>query len=130
MKYLKLFKKESDYQSFTENDDFVTPNVSFAKEENKVFYNPKMAEYVTFTIRQEKYEDFGMVGIPETTVTAAKGTTIDEFAKDYEYSLNTACLIVDINGKSYSATEYEDEYGIYVLNHVIQNGDSFYFFAC
>lgn len=102
MKYLKSFNKESDYQSFTESDDFVTPNVSFAKEENKVFYNPKMAEYVTFTIRQEKHEDLGMVGIPNTTVTAIKGTTLMEFAKDYKPSLDTTCIYVNINDNQYA----------------------------
>jgi hypothetical protein len=40
MKYLKLFEKQTDYQSFVESDSFVTPNVSFAKEENIVFFNP------------------------------------------------------------------------------------------
>jgi hypothetical protein len=102
MKYLKLFQKESDYQSFTENDDFVTPNVSFAQEENKVFYNPKMAEYVTFIINQEGHEANGMVRIPDTTVTAIKGTTLMEFAKDYKPSLDTTCIYVDINDKRYA----------------------------
>lgn len=40
MKHLKLFKTEADYQVFVESDSFVTPNVSFAEEENLVFYNP------------------------------------------------------------------------------------------
>jgi hypothetical protein len=35
-----LFEKQSDYKSFIESDSFVTPNVSFATEENLVFYNP------------------------------------------------------------------------------------------
>ena len=40
MKYLKYFQKQTDYQSFITGDTFVTPNVSFAEEENLVFYNP------------------------------------------------------------------------------------------
>lgn len=40
MKYLKLFKQQTDYQSFIKSDKFVTPNVSFATEENIIFCNP------------------------------------------------------------------------------------------
>lgn len=37
MKYLKLFEKQTDYQSFIESDDFITPNVSFVTEEKHSF---------------------------------------------------------------------------------------------
>lgn len=96
MKYLKLFNSENEYNSFKETSDFITPNVSFAKEENKIFYNPKMPEYVTFTIRQEGYEESGQIEIPNTTVTVPKGTTFAEFVNDYEHYLNTDCMYLYI----------------------------------
>lgn len=38
--YLKLFENSNDYNSFTQTDAFIKPNVSLCMEENKVHYNP------------------------------------------------------------------------------------------
>ena len=40
MKYLLKFNNNSDYQSFKKSDEFVLPNVSTVKDENKVCYHP------------------------------------------------------------------------------------------
>lgn len=40
MKYLKYFQQNSEYQTYKESADFITPNVSYAVDSTKVFYNP------------------------------------------------------------------------------------------
>ena len=40
MKYLKLFEEVSAYEAFKNGNAFITPNVSFARDVRKVFYNP------------------------------------------------------------------------------------------
>lgn len=40
MKHLKLFSTEAQYTAFKESSDFVLPNVSYAKDNNIVYYNP------------------------------------------------------------------------------------------
>lgn len=37
MKHLKLFDSENEYAAFKDSADFITPNVSFTRGENKVF---------------------------------------------------------------------------------------------
>lgn len=41
MKYIKRFKSTSDYTSFNESKDWLTPNISVIEETNKVYYNKK-----------------------------------------------------------------------------------------
>ena len=50
MKYIKLFKSHSDYETFKQSEDFVTPNVSYCVAENEVHYNPlaNADKYLTF----------------------------------------------------------------------------------
>jgi hypothetical protein len=38
MKYLKQFANQSDYQTFKESEEYVTPNVSYIVEEMGVYY--------------------------------------------------------------------------------------------
>ena len=40
MKHLKLFSTEAQYTAFKESSDFVLPNVSYAADNNIVYYNP------------------------------------------------------------------------------------------
>jgi hypothetical protein len=75
MKYLKLFEKQSDYQSFIESDEFVTPNVSFITEENMIFCNPYEEEIlstrvITYTASEK---------LTETTITANSGLHTNVF---------------------------------------------------
>lgn len=39
MKYLKRFSENSQYETFKNGSDFITPNVSFVIEDNLVHYN-------------------------------------------------------------------------------------------
>lgn len=45
MKYLKYFTNESDYNTFKTGSDYVTPNVSYAVDSDKVFYGPAILSY-------------------------------------------------------------------------------------
>jgi len=40
MKYIKVFNTESDYQTFKDEEDYVTPNVCLIEENNTVSFNP------------------------------------------------------------------------------------------
>jgi hypothetical protein len=40
MKYLRLFENESDYQSFKEGSEYITPNVSYLSDLNTAILNP------------------------------------------------------------------------------------------
>jgi hypothetical protein len=40
MKYIRFFKKYSDYQSYLNSEDMLLPNASYIMETNECFYNP------------------------------------------------------------------------------------------
>ena len=44
-KYLAKFRSTSDYNTFAESDDYITPNVSAIYGSNIVFYNPYVHDY-------------------------------------------------------------------------------------
>ena len=65
MKHLKLFNNESEYQSFTESADYVTPNVCAVKDgqgcgkNDFVFFNPEEeinVNLITFYIGDTPYQ--------------------------------------------------------------------------
>lgn len=65
MKHLKLFNNESEYQSFTESADYVTPNVCAVKDgqggvkKDFVFFNPEEeinVNLITFYIGDTPYQ--------------------------------------------------------------------------
>ena len=68
MKHLKLFNLKSEYDSYKESSDFVTPNISFV-EEIGVYYNPKINNnmIVTLNISEPGY-NFELDGYEINTV--------------------------------------------------------------
>ena len=54
MKYLKLFKKILDYQNYIESDECIKPNVSYAEDTDKLYYNP----YINLPDNPPEDEDF------------------------------------------------------------------------
>jgi hypothetical protein len=44
MKHLKLFKNDVDYQNYLKSDDYIKPNVSYARDTDIVYYNPTEAK--------------------------------------------------------------------------------------
>jgi hypothetical protein len=46
MKYIKNFNSEAEYNAFLEGSDYITPNVSYIAETNKVEYSKIMGVYV------------------------------------------------------------------------------------
>lgn len=54
MKHLKLFQTETEYTTYKNGGDFVTPNVSYAVDNTKTFYNP--IKLITFTIENVSYQ--------------------------------------------------------------------------
>lgn len=124
MKHLKLFNNESEYQSFTESADYVTPNVCAVKDgqggvkKDFVFFNPEEeinVNLITFYIGDTPYQ-------------CEEGMTWEEFVNS-EY--NTEGLF-QIN--NYNNIEYNQK--IIVLNHVmvfntdiILNGNIYEFYS-
>lgn len=43
--YIKVFETQSEYNAFKESDKYITPNVSYIKEDNEVEYNPISYDY-------------------------------------------------------------------------------------
>lgn len=63
MKHLKLFNNESEYQSFTESADYITPNICAVKDgqggvkKDFVFFNPEEEiNLITFYIGDTPYQ--------------------------------------------------------------------------
>lgn len=44
-KYIKLFNSHSDYEDFTESEDFILPNVSRCDSQKDIHYTPKPYDY-------------------------------------------------------------------------------------
>jgi hypothetical protein len=47
MKYLRIFNNNSDYQSFIEGDDYITPNICYVEETESLVAKP---EKITFPL--------------------------------------------------------------------------------
>ena len=57
MKHLKLFNSDSEYQTYKESSDFVTPNVSYAVDSKNVYYSIKRQKSIFV-----KYDSNAMMG--------------------------------------------------------------------
>mgnify|MGYP003452310931 CR=1 FL=1 len=124
MKHLKLFNNESEYQSFTESADYVTPNVCAVKDgqgsvkKDFVFFNPEEeinVNLITFYVVDTSYQ-------------CEEGMTWEEFVNS-EYNSEG---LFQIN--NYNYIEYNQK--IIVLNHVmvfntdtILNGNIYEFYS-
>ena len=53
-KYIKLFETHTEYEAFTQTEDFILPNVSHCITENHVHYNPWTwaNAYLTFVAKE------------------------------------------------------------------------------
>lgn len=65
MKYLKMFESHSGYETFTQGDEFIKPNVSHCVQENEVHYNP-IADYSKKYLRTTALND-GEIGFNFTS---------------------------------------------------------------
>ena len=123
MKHLKLFDNETEYQSFTESADYVTPNVCAVKDgqggvkKDFVFFNPEEinVNLITFYVVDTAYQ-------------CEEGMTWEEFVNS-EYNSEG---LFQIN--NYNNIEYNQK--IIVLNDVmvfntdtILNGNIYEFYS-
>lgn len=123
MKHLKLFNNESEYQSFTESADYVTPNVCAVKDgqggvkKDFVFFNTEEinVNLITFYVVDTAYQ-------------CEEGMTWEEFVNS-EYNSEG---LFQIN--NYNNIEYNQK--IIVLNDVmvfntdtILNGNIYEFYS-
>ena len=87
MKHLKLFQTEAEYTAYKNGSDFITPNVSYAVDGTKTFYNPlKLSIYNAGDIVY--YVDGNLETVPYVNYDASMGTAVgvivvpDGFAPD------------------------------------------------
>lgn len=133
MKYLRLFEKQTDYQSFIESDNFVTPNVSFVQDENMVFYNILQNHTNLFTF------DVSLLPEDNQTLLLEWLYTEDDGGKAKCYELYEALTNSTYNGRIltnctihfYDIVTNEDYgSGMAIFNEpyiLFQNGDKIYF---
>ena len=89
MYYLKLFDDHTEYETFTQGDGFIKPNVSRCVQENEVHYNPKTWADVYFTI--ESLEDNNTIYLKasNSAVTKTISASTDDGATWTEYTSST-----------------------------------------
>lgn len=86
-KYIKLFNSHSDYEDFTESEDFILPNVSRCDSEKDVHYSPRPYDY------SQDYLTFDIV---------SDGTLIWNYS--YDLSFSSVCIDYSIdNGTTWSS---------------------------
>ena len=130
MKHLKLFKNQADYQSFVDGSNFVTPNVSFAQDENMVFYNILQTNANLFT--------FDVSLLPENNETLLIEWLYDEDDGNSKcYELYEALTNSTYNDRMltnctihFFDIDMENDYGKVLFNEpyiLFQNGDKINF---
>lgn len=102
-KYIKKFKKHTDYETFI-SDDFIKPNVSLCVEENEVHYNPipspkdivgSVAYYDGSTVKFALKEDY----------TSAMGVPIGVVVIPKSHMDDGKCRIMSLANMSYKTPE-------------------------
>lgn len=81
MKYLKKFNNSSDYESFKEGEEYVTPNVSLITDNNSVMFNPKVVEIINFKI------NFKGASLTKDYISE-KNMTWEEWVNSNKYDIN------------------------------------------
>jgi hypothetical protein len=76
MKYLKKFQTNTDYQTFKESSDWVTPNLSAIEENNSLFYNKTAIIFYTLETRYNQ----------QTSHQALPGMTWDDWFNSEYYN--------------------------------------------
>lgn len=85
MKYLKLFKTETDRDTFLGGGDLILPNVSVIEGKKDVVYKPKK-KMITFTV--------GNNDVGYSTYNAEEGMTFADFVNS-QYNDGTISLSLD-----------------------------------
>lgn len=91
-KYIKLFNSHSDYENFTESEDFILPNVSLCNRQNDVHYTPKPYDYSQDYLTFEIVSDGTLIWKPIESL----GTS----GKPIAYSIDGGENWININGSS------------------------------
>lgn len=136
MKYLKKFSTESEYQTFKNGDDWVTPNVSAIEEDNGLFYNeiPKLISFTVYCggdgFTKEYTAEEGMTW--EEWINSGKYDTsnrLGSIAIRYNAPLNTGGTINAVNCAGANYSFYYDlskpAGGTCAENDIIENGATY-----
>lgn len=109
--YIKLFETMSEYEAFTNSEEFVKPNVSYVKNTNEVKFNPNAASanLIEFTVDGISYQ-------------AEEGMTWQDFV-DSNY--NDGYVVINRGYVNCGGARIDNE-GSYVLaSDVIVNGRTY-----
>lgn len=99
-KYIKVFENHSDYQAFTQTEDFLLPNVSYCEAENEVHYNP-LYKYITLKIVVEDSSKPTRIYYYNSTADPAI-TGMDRFDKIYIDDNEVSIEQLDADSGTYS----------------------------
>lgn len=111
MKYLKYFTNESDYQTFKDSEEYITPNVSYVEEINGVKFNPNVTSVslIEFTVEGTPYQ-------------AEEGMTWQEFV-DSNY--NDGHVTINKSYVKYDGATIDNGGSFALASDVIVNGGTY-----
>lgn len=98
-KYLKSFDTHTDYETYKNGQDFITPNVSYCGDANDVHYNPYVDPY--------NGHDYVDLGLPSGTIWATKNigaSTITDYGLFFSWGSTqgyTSSQVGSGEGKKY-----------------------------
>lgn len=127
MKYLKYFKKASEYTEYKSSSDYVTPNVSYVVEGDFVDYNAYVIEKIIMQVGN-KYPNVAarFKSMVNKYFPAAISNIINdmrndpespEYIKDWKVSYEIS------NGRVYIETVYDENTESYNLDHYVLTFD-------
>lgn len=117
MKYIKLFDKDTDYQSLITGAGVVLPNVSHTVDANKVYYNPYDPSAEPTTVIEYTTTDESLIGAGYAHDTGSGNATSEQV---YFYDVKGNKLLVKSN-------TYANGKGIITLIGIPTSFDSHYF---
>ena len=86
-KYIKLFNYESEYQSFINSDELVSPNICFIEQENNLHFTPIKNDIIEyhFEMTMNRTSD-GEIGMPDFMFGRIISDFSDLFNKIVEFA--------------------------------------------
>ena len=96
-KYIKKFDTHSDYEDFTETEDYIEPNVSYCVDNTEVHYNPDVkrivatinvtrtdrAIYILRSGRENLFDEIYIDGVKNSVVSSYTFDTTGEHTVEY-----------------------------------------------
>ena len=121
--YIKLFQNHTQYETYKNSADYITPNVSYCKQQDEVHYNPWVDPrlIVTFDINAEDFDDSGLRlyfdDFPQNICDNEYDGDMVAFKQDFINNIDNASP-EDLNEYVYTGETYE------------YDGEEYYLWEC